>query len=228
MNCLALDTATEACSVALSWQGQQNQRFAICPQQHSQVLLTMVDDILREQKASLSELDCLAFGRGPGSFTGVRIATGMLQGLAFGSGKPVVGVSTLAAMAQQAIQVHGVKQVFCAIDARMGEVYFAHYQAVDGLAHLVNAELIVPPEQADLLITDDVDAMGVGTGWAAYAALNSKQTLKIAEDILYPAAEFMLPLALAELNAGQAKSVMEIEPVYLRDTVTWKKLPGRE
>jgi tRNA threonylcarbamoyladenosine biosynthesis protein TsaB len=228
MNCLALDTATEACSVALSWQGQQSQRFDICPQQHSQVLLTMVDDILREQQASLSELDCLAFGRGPGSFTGVRIATGMLQGLAFGSGKPVVGVSTLAAMAQQAIQVHGVKHVFCGIDARMGEVYFAHYQAIDGLAHLVNEELIVPPEQADLLITNDVDAMGVGTGWAAYAALNTKQTLKIAEDILYPAAEFMLPLALAAFNAGQAQSVMAIEPVYLRDTVTWKKLPGRE
>ncbi|NCP64425.1 MAG: tRNA (adenosine(37)-N6)-threonylcarbamoyltransferase complex dimerization subunit type 1 TsaB [Paraglaciecola sp.] len=228
MNCLALDTATEACSVALNWQGQQSQCFDICPQQHSQVLLTMVDDILRQQHASLHDLDCLAFGRGPGSFTGVRIATGMLQGLAFGTGKPVVGVSTLAAMAQQAIQLHQVSHVFCAIDARMGEVYFAHYQAINGLAHLINEELILPPEQADLLITHDADAIGVGTGWAAYAALNTQQSLKIADDILYPAAEFMLPLAMAEFKAGRAKNVMDIEPVYLRDTVTWKKLPGRE
>ena len=101
MNILAIDTATEACSVALQLENVTVSRFEVCPQQHSQRLLPMVDEVLKEAGVSLNELDLLAFGRGPGSFTGVRIATGMIQGLALGTGLKVAGVSTLEAMARE-------------------------------------------------------------------------------------------------------------------------------
>ena len=103
MNILAIDTATEACSVALQFKDTVITRFEICPQQHSQRLLPMVDEVLKEAKVSLGDLDLLAFGRGPGSFTGVRIATGMIQGLALGTGLKVAGVSTLEAMAFEVV-----------------------------------------------------------------------------------------------------------------------------
>jgi tRNA threonylcarbamoyladenosine biosynthesis protein TsaB len=228
MNCLLLDTATEACSVALQWQGQHVSRFEVCPQQHSQRLLPMIDDVLTEAKAELTELEFIGFGRGPGSFTGVRIATGMLQGLALGANLPAIGVSTLAAMAQQAIDTYQALDVFCAIDARMGEVYFAHYQAFDGLARLKGTEQVLPPSEAAKLLTDITDAYGVGTGWAAYAELDPNQLIIVAEDILYPHAKYMLPLAIALFKQGQAQDAIEVQPVYVRDTVTWKKLPGRE
>ena len=99
MNILAIDTATEACSVALQYNERVITRFEICPQQHSQRLLPMVDDVLKEANVGLSDIELLAFGRGPGRFTGVRIATGMIQGLALGTGLKVAGVSTLEAMA---------------------------------------------------------------------------------------------------------------------------------
>ncbi|MDP5028908.1 tRNA (adenosine(37)-N6)-threonylcarbamoyltransferase complex dimerization subunit type 1 TsaB [Paraglaciecola sp.] len=228
MNCLLLDTATEACSVALQIQGQALTRFEICPQQHSQRILPMVDEVLKEGRAVLNQLDFLGFGQGPGSFTGVRIATGILQGLALGSELPVVGVSTLAAMAQQAIVTQDAQEVYCAIDARMGEVYFAHYIAQDGLAILQGAEQVLPPESAIELMTTNNPVVGVGTGWAAYPHMQPQHNFSMATAILYPNAEFMLPLAHALFAQGKVSNAEHVQPVYLRDTVTWKKLPGRE
>jgi tRNA threonylcarbamoyladenosine biosynthesis protein TsaB len=228
MNCLLLDTATEACSVVLQCQGQVFNRFEICPQQHSQRILPMVDDVLKEGKTVLNQLDFLGFAQGPGSFTGVRIATGILQGLALGSELPVVGISTLATMAQQAIMMYQAQEIYCAIDARMGEVYFAHYRAVNGLAILQGVEQVLPPEAASCLIDFNQPAFCVGTGWNAYPQLDPQQRLILAPDILYPNAEYMLPLGLALFTQGKACNAEQIQPVYLRDTVTWKKLPGRE
>lgn len=228
MNCLLLDTATEACSVVLECQGQVLSRFEICPQQHSQRILPMVDEVLKEGRAVLNQLDFLGFGQGPGSFTGVRIATGILQGLALGSELPVVGISTLAAMAQQAITLYQAQEIYCAIDARMGEVYFAHYSEVEGLATLQGIEQVIPPEVAAERIDSTLLAYGVGTGWAAYPQIIPPQNFTLATDILYPNAEFMLPLAHALFIQGKAQTAEQIQPVYLRDTVTWKKLPGRE
>ena len=235
MNLLIIDTATEACSVALQVNGQRYQQFDICPQQHSQRILPMIDGLLKEASTSLGQLDYLGFGRGPGSFTGVRIATGILQGLALGTGLHVVGISTMAAMAQQAIDLYQADEVYCAIDARMGEVYFAHYQAVDGLATLINEEHVLPPEEATAILLNNKSkqtAYGVGTGWAAYdallAPLNEQQRPHILTDILYPDAQFMLALVENGVQKGRAKEIEQIEPVYLRDKVTWKKLPGRE
>ncbi|GAC23874.1 probable M22 peptidase homolog HI_0388 [Paraglaciecola mesophila KMM 241] len=234
MNLLIIDTATEACSVALNINGQPFNQFEICPQQHSQRILPMIDGLLKEAGATLNEIDYLGFGQGPGSFTGVRIATGILQGLALGTGLHVVGVSTLAAMAQQAVSEHQAQDVFCAIDARMGEVYFAHYQAQNGLATLVGSEQVLPPENAAQILAQKSNSpsFAVGTGWAAYdvllATLDDERKPNVLQSVLYPDAKFMLPLVESAATAGLAKEIEQVEPVYLRDKVTWKKLPGRE
>jgi len=224
MNLLAIDTATEACSVAVRTEQGDFHRFEICPQQHSQRLLPMVDEVLKEAGLTLKEIDGLVYGRGPGSFTGVRIATGMIQGLALGSGLKVAGVSTLAAMAQQVFESQGSASVAVAIDARMSEVYFAQYQAENGLVQLLGEEMVCPPEHAASLLSDS--ASPAGTGWAAYPELTAKCDLEVA--VLYPDARFMLSLGEQQFALGDVSEAEHIEPVYLRDKVTWKKLPGRE
>jgi tRNA threonylcarbamoyladenosine biosynthesis protein TsaB len=228
MNILIIDTATEACSVALEVNQHVFNRFEICPQQHSQRILPMIDEVLKEAKVTLQDLDYLAFGRGPGSFTGVRIATGVLQGLALGTGHQVVGISTLAAMAQQAYALHQAEQVTAAIDARMSEVYFGQYQLQHNIMTLIGEEQVLPPEQAAALLSSHSEMAGVGTGWQAYVNLNVGNQVDVLTDVLYPNALYMLPLAKVLIAAGHAVEVEDIQPVYLRDKVTWKKLPGRE
>lgn len=226
MNVLVIDTATEACSVAISVNGKVYSRFEICPQQHSQRLLPMIDEVMQEAKLSISELDYLGFGRGPGSFTGVRITTGMLQGLALGSGLKVVGISTLAAMAQQCIAENpSCSNIAVAIDARMEEVYFAQYNNHNGLARLNNEEAVLGPQEANALVEDSTVSIA-GTGWEAYEELCVPKALSV--QVLYPNAVFMLPLAIDLIEQGEATDVEQVQPVYLRDKVTWKKLPGRE
>ena len=228
MNILIIDTATEACSVALEVNEHVFNRFEVCPQQHSQRILPMIDEVLKEANVTLHDLDYLAFGRGPGSFTGVRIATGVLQGLALGTGHKVLGISTLAAMAQQAYVQHQSEQVTAAIDARMSEVYFGQYQLQHNVMTLIGEEQVIPPEEALVLLSRHLEMAGVGTGWQAYPALNGAANVEVLTRVLYPNAVYMLPLAKALIAAGRAVEVEDIQPVYLRDKVTWKKLPGRE
>jgi tRNA threonylcarbamoyladenosine biosynthesis protein TsaB len=236
MKILAIDTATEACSVALLNGDAIDVIFDICPQQHSQRILPMIDELLTKHGIKVAELDALAYGRGPGSFTGVRIATGIVQGLALGADLPVVEVSTLAAMAQQNYMQYGYKRSKVLIDARMQEVYFGHYEIntnVDTpIVEELQAEAVLPPEEAVakfVEISDDSTKCGrAGTGWDAYS--EALQVLQNEEpiNVLYPSAEFMLPIALKAFKAGETISVDDISPIYLRDKVTWKKLPGRE
>jgi tRNA threonylcarbamoyladenosine biosynthesis protein TsaB len=228
MNILIIDTATEACSVALEVNQHVYKRFEICPQQHSQRILPMIDEVLKEAKVTLQDLDYLAFGRGPGSFTGVRIATGVLQGLALGTGHKVIGISTLAAMAQQAYAQNQSEHVCAAIDARMLEVYFGQYQLKQGVMVLSGEEQVLSPDEGSLLLSSSKVITGVGTGWLAYPELNVTDKIDVLPDVLYPNAVFMLPIAKALIADGQAVTVDDIQPVYLRDKVTWKKLPGRE
>ena len=229
-NLLAIDTATESLSVALQFNRQTFHRFEICPQQHSQKLLPMIDDVLNEAGATLADLEGLVFGRGPGSFTGVRIATGMIQGLALGSQLPVVGVSTLATMAQQAIAEQQASHIVTAIDARMNEVYFACFEASAQLAVAILDEQVCAPEIAAQSFPASIpehNFVAAGTGWQAYPALTDKSSTQEVS-ILYPHARYMLALAEPEFEAGRTYSAETVEPVYLRDKVTWKKLPGRE
>lgn len=220
---LALDTATEACSAALIKGEQVLGRFEICPQQHTQKILPMVDSLLAEAGIKLDAVNALVFGRGPGSFTGVRIGIGITQGLAFSADKPVIGVSNLAAMAQQAFEQEGAERVLAAIDARMGEVYVGAFEAQDGLMQLVGEEAVLPPEA----VTSPWPALAVGTGFGAYPDLAPRLGLTLGQ-VSLPDARFMLPLAAKAYAQGQLGDALKVEPVYLRDKVTWKKLPGRE
>jgi tRNA threonylcarbamoyladenosine biosynthesis protein TsaB len=224
---LAIDAATEACSVALQYQGQVISRFEVCPQQHSQLILPMVDEVLKEAGVTLPELDLLAFGCGPGSFTGVRIGVGVAQGLAFGADLPLVGVSTLQTMAQGAIRLNSADSVIAAIDARMGEIYTAEFINENGLACRVEADIVIKPELVEYTLSEKVFA--VGTGWQTYQSeLSAKVPGIVATEILYPHAIDMLPLAQALLADNKQIAAEDAQPVYVRDTVTWKKLPGRD
>ncbi|WP_423185879.1 tRNA (adenosine(37)-N6)-threonylcarbamoyltransferase complex dimerization subunit type 1 TsaB [Alishewanella sp. d11] len=229
---LALDTSTEACSVALSYHGQLLALDEVCPQQHSKRILPMVQQVLAEAGVSLNQLNGIVFGRGPGSFTGVRIGVSVAQGVAFGVDVPVYGVSTLAAMAQAAAKLTAAKQVIAAIDARMAEVYLAAF-ALDaqGFMQPISPEIAAKPAALPAVVTDltfDRDLLGVGTGWQTYATeLQAVLPATIAADILYPSAQFMLPFANSAWQEGHFVAAEQAEPVYVRDEVTWQKLPGR-
>lgn len=224
MNLLALDASTEALSIALHYNGKVYAHFEVCPQEHSQKVLPAVDALLSHAGCSLADLDGLVFGRGPGSFTGVRIGVSIAQGLGFARGLKMVGVSTLQAMAQQAAESTGCKRVLAGIDARMDEVYSCYYQQDEnGLMQPLGNEVVIKPE--DLTCLDDTE-LAVGTAWQTYpSVLNG---VAINNDILYPNAEFMLKLGSAGFEAGLAVDASDALPHYVRDTVTWKKLPGRE
>ena len=228
---LALDTSTEACSVALQLGSEILTLDEVCPQQHSKRILPMVQQLLSEAGISLAQLDGIVFGRGPGSFTGVRIGVGVTQGLALGADIPVYGVSTLAAMAQAAARLHSATQVIAAIDARMAEVYIARFALNDTLSNALmqaqSEEVAIKPDALNAFSLSG-PVMGVGTGWQTYARqLSALQHVSIANDILYPSAQDMLTLALPALASGAFIAAEHAEPVYVRDEVTWQKLPGK-
>ncbi|EPB4436978.1 tRNA (adenosine(37)-N6)-threonylcarbamoyltransferase complex dimerization subunit type 1 TsaB [Enterobacter hormaechei] len=231
MRILAIDTATEACSVALWNNGTTFAHFEECPREHTQRILPLVKTILTEGNTSLTDLDALAYGRGPGSFTGVRIGIGIAQGLALGADLPMIGVSTLATMAQGAWRMTGATHVLAAIDARMGEVYWAEYtRDENGVWHGEETEAVLKPEA----VTGRLKQLSgewatVGTGWPAWPEMAKDTGLTLVDgNMLLPAAEDMLPIACQLLAAGKTVAVEHAEPVYLRNTVAWKKLPGRE
>ncbi|MBE1287384.1 MAG: tRNA (adenosine(37)-N6)-threonylcarbamoyltransferase complex dimerization subunit type 1 TsaB [Alteromonadaceae bacterium] len=225
-NILAIDTATEACSVALQTNQGVFSRWEECPQQHAQKLLGMIDEVLNEAKSDKSSIEGIAFGQGPGSFTGVRIATAHCQGLSLGLDIPVVGISTLATLAQHAVSTADAtelpKTIISAIDARMSEVYFAQYHVVDRLVVLHGEERVLKPIDALACLPQD-DFVAVGTGWQAYLELGDG--VHVTHTL--PDARNMLPLASKAFATGQEQAVENIAPRYVRDTVTWKKLPGR-
>lgn len=231
MRILAIDTATEACSAALWNDGNTCAHFELCPREHTQRILPIVQDILTQGGVSLTDLDALAFGRGPGSFTGVRIGIGIAQGLALGAELPMIGVSTLATMAQGAWRKKGASLVLAAIDARMGEVYWAEYQRdAQGVWHGENTEAVLKPEAVQQRLAElEGEWATVGTGWAAWPDMTQGANVTLSDgDVLLPEAEDMLPIACQLLEQGKTVAVDKAEPVYLRNEVAWKKLPGRE
>lgn len=232
---LALDTATEACSVALydterairsSQDGRQdglNEIYEVIPREHSQRLLPMIDELLASTGVRRSQIDALAFGRGPGAFTGVRIATGVVQGLAWALDRPVVPVSTLAALAQQAYRCHGAEQVLALIDARMEETYWGLYHRENGLMQLQGEEHVTAPEQLVTMlpapITDGL--VGIGTGWCYRERLNIAVAKEVGQ--AWPHAADIAVLAAPIFLAGGAVQAEQALPVYLRDKVALKK-----
>ncbi|CDH04452.1 putative glycoprotein endopeptidase, actin-like ATPase domain [Xenorhabdus bovienii str. oregonense] len=226
---LAIDTATEACSVALWNESVIEAQFEISPREHTQRILPMVQAVLSQGNLSLQQLDALAFGRGPGSFTGVRIGIGVAQGLALGAELPMLGVSSLKTMAQGAFRLKGAQNVLVAIDARMGEVYWGQYtRNSQGEWQGDETEAVLKPEQAQAIMNALTGIWAIaGTGWEAYPQLLDSHLDLVKSDITLPHAEDMLPLAVQMWKAGKATAVEHAEPIYLRNEVTWKKLPGR-
>ncbi|WP_281647892.1 tRNA (adenosine(37)-N6)-threonylcarbamoyltransferase complex dimerization subunit type 1 TsaB [Parendozoicomonas sp. Alg238-R29] len=220
---LALDTATEACSVAINDNGEVQEIYEVIPRQHSQRLLPMIDELLTKCGKCRSQIDAIAFGRGPGAFTGVRIATGVAQGLAWALGRPVVPVSTLAALAQQAYREYQVDKVLTAIDARMDEVYLGAFLVKNGLVEPVLDECVCAPELAVNKLPKgwQGEATGIGSGWI----YRDRLAIPVKQDIqeAYPHAADIAVLAAPILAAGEAVSAEQALPVYLRDNVALKK-----
>lgn len=227
MKLLAIETSTDACSAAVWIDGAVHERFELAPGQHSQLILNMVDAVLAEAGVALADLDALAFGRGPGSFTGLRIAAGVIQGLAYGVDRPVVPVSTLAALAQAAWESHGQPRVLAALDARMKEIYWAAYERdTAGNWCVVAAECVVAPEQAEVPPAAPGTWFGIGPGWAAYEAVLRARAggrLGGCDSQTLPRAAHLLPLAALEFARGAAVNPALALPVYLRDRVAHAK-----
>jgi tRNA threonylcarbamoyladenosine biosynthesis protein TsaB len=214
MKLLAIDTATERCSAALVIEDRIIERIADTPRGHADLILPMVEAVLQEGGLRLAELEGLAYGRGPGAFTGVRIAVGVAQGLAFGAGLLTVGVSDLAAVARQVAEPGEI--VLVCMDARMGEVYWGVFQreASSGAVVALGAERVDRPEAVG---TPAVQVYA-GTGFAAYPQLAANANARVHADAL-PRARDVAMLAVPELRAGRGLPPSEAAPVYLRDQV---------
>lgn len=213
MKLLALDTATERCSVALWMDGEVIVRDTVTPRGHAELILPMIDAVLREGAVKLRDLDALAYGRGPGAFTGVRIAIGVVQGLAYGAGRPVVGISDLAAVAQAQ---RGA--VLVCMDARMSEVYWCSYAPdATGLMQPLGEERLSRPE-AIAVLSEQVDIVA-GTALAAYPQLASRYDGIAQDPHALPHAREIARLAVRDVLAGRVHRAEDAMPVYLRDQV---------
>ena len=249
MNLLALDTATEACSAALLHDGRVAAREEIAPRRHGELILPMIDELLAAAGLRPARLDAIAFGRGPGAFTGVRIAAGVAQGLAYAADLPVIPVSSLAALAQAAVPQLAAPEaaspqsisppvasadrppasppaanadatILAAMDARLGEVYCCQYRIAADLVRPLGAETVVKPDQ----VAPDTarPIFGIGSGWDAYAQILQTQCrpqYRGHRPQAYPSAAHILPLALPEYQAGNLRPPQEAVPVYLRNRV---------
>lgn len=216
MKLLAIETSTEACSVAVYVDGEVRERHELAPRRHTQLVLPWADALLAEAGLRKSQLDAIAVGRGPGAFTGVRLAIAIVQGLALALDRPVLPVSTLAVLAMQG---QG-DDILAAIDARMGEVYLGAFRRTpDGLVAATGPEVIVPPSQA---ARPSAPVQGVGTGFGAESgALVARlgDSLRGFDASALPRAADLCRLAAAAFARGEAIAPDALEPAYLRDKV---------
>jgi tRNA threonylcarbamoyladenosine biosynthesis protein TsaB len=225
---LAIDTATDACSVALGDGREFQQRYEVIPRRHNQRLFPMLAELLPPGGLAQHGVLALAYGCGPGSFTGLRVAASAVQGLAFASGLPCIPVSTLLCQAQGALRqglINADDRVLSTVDAAIGELYHAEVLFRDGLARLASEPAVSRPE--DMLPTaSGLPLQGIGTGLRLLERMPAplRQQLLSSEAEWLPAAADMLPLAWAELAAGRVQAADAVAPVYVRDEISWKKL----
>lgn len=227
---LAIETSTEACSAALFMNEQVFVQFKHAPRQHTQLALPMLESVLKEGRIALKDVDAIAFGCGPGAFTGLRIAAGIAQGLALSVNIPVVPVSTLAALAQYAVHQSGSHQpgqgIIASLDARMQEVYWGEYQLnAAGLVELIGEEQLGSPETMLASTLGDTQKIAIGSGWDVYASKLFDKTypdnLQIENGIL-PSAEYIAKLAVPLFEEGKVVTAEDAQPVYIRNNVAKK------
>ena len=217
---LAIETSASACSLAVLLNDKPYSNHKIMPMQQAGEILPMICDLLYSANVSLKEIDAVAFGAGPGSFTGVRIAASVAKGLAFALQVPVVPISSMAVLAQHAANVDPkVQNIVTAVDARMGEIYWATFAVVgpDRLIKPIVKEKLSIPE---LLLQPKTGSwLGVGNAWQIYGPRIEfyPESIKLDSN---PKAEAMLSLANSAINKGEVVSALHAKPVYLRDKVT--------
>jgi tRNA threonylcarbamoyladenosine biosynthesis protein TsaB len=223
MKILAIDAATEACSAALLIDETVTERFEVPGRGHAARLLPMADELLREAGLETRNLDAIAFGRGPGGFTGLRIAAGIAQGLAAGNRLPVLPVSNLAAVAAAAARIKGATRVLACMDARMGQVYWGAYDCTGaapvavGSEHLADPEAVAPP--------GGVVWFGAGHGFAAYPELATRLGTSLAgmDPSVLPRAADIARIAAVDFVAGRGLAAAQGLPVYLRNDVVHRR-----
>jgi tRNA threonylcarbamoyladenosine biosynthesis protein TsaB len=225
MKILAIETATEACSAAILLEGRCLERYRLAPREHNRLILPMIDELLAEAGITVSQLDAIAFGRGPGSFTGVRIATGVAQGIALGADLPVIPVSTLAALALDAMDREKTGYVYACIDARMDEVYWGVYgrEGMRDELRLVGEEAVTSAQK--VRVPTGLSGVGAGSGWGTYREILSERVGKGLNMVIadrFPRAAAMARLAAVDYRKGRAVSPEQALPVYLRNNVANK------
>ena len=225
MKLLAVETSTDACSAALFIDGQIEEQFALAPREHTKLILPMIDQLMAAAQLKPQQLDAIAVSRGPGSFTGVRIAGGVVQGIAMGADLPVVPVSTLAAIAQGYFnQNSDADLAFTAMDARMDEIFWGCFLRNGlGLAELIGDEAVTPAAE---VIFPDLSGFGVGSGWGVYPEILNQRLAQRVLDVeseIWPHAACIAQLGAYGFANGLAVAVEQAMPVYLRDKVAKKQ-----
>ena len=227
MKILAIETATEACSAALfsNNEAQNTQEIKLCyqlaPREHTKLILPMLDEVLEEAKTELSDIDVIAFGCGPGAFTGLRIASGIAQGIALAADIPVIPISTLSALAQQALKdLANDQSVFVALDARMNEVYWGEFINKQGVVTLKGQEQVSSPKILLEHIKAHQNILAIGNGWEAYLS-DLPENITLIKGA-FPSAEHIAQLALPLFISGKTVLPEEAQPIYIRDNVAKK------
>jgi len=225
MKLMAIDASTEACSAALLVDGEVLERYEVAPRRHAELLLPMLESLFQEAGLGLAQMEVLAFGRGPGAFTGLRSAAGVAQGIALGASLPVVPVSSLAALAQGMYREQEAERVLAGIDARMGEVYWGAYRLGSaGVMEALGGEWVCPPQ--DVPLPPPGGWTGAGTAWQSYGdqlAARLGARLTAYEGERFPRASDIALLGAQLYREGAAVTADQALPVYLRDNVVGRR-----
>jgi len=225
---LAIETATDACSVAVYRDGEYQQCHELAPREHAQRLFGMLTELLPHGKLREQGIEAIAYGCGPGSFTGLRIAASAVQGLAFANGVPAIPVSTLACQAATALRlgvIDGVAPVLSTLDARINEIYAALYHFVDGIPQVQWGPVACAPGALQLDNgSETLDALGSGCHFMSEFPPGLVAALGSTSPAMLPEARDLIPMALAMLRRGEVQGAAQVQPVYVRDEISWKKL----
>jgi tRNA threonylcarbamoyladenosine biosynthesis protein TsaB len=224
---LALETATDACSVAVYLEGETRENHTIAPRQHNKLLFTILEELLPGGDLRKHGIEAIAYGCGPGSFTGLRIAASTVQGLAYSSDLPAVAVSTLAVLAQSALREGAVEagdSVLCTLDARINEVYSAVYAFENNLAVLQEGPWASSPSDLMPQVSGVLRAVGSGCSFLDQFPAPLRAKIQSTSPDLLPHARDLIPLAQAKFERGEVQSPGMVQPVYVRDEISWKKL----
>lgn len=227
---LSIDTSTPSCSVALDINGVLLEDFRLAPRMHNDLILPMIDQLLRQAELSLGDVDAIAFGRGPGSFTGLRISAGVVQGLAYGADLPVIPVSTLEAMALEAYRKYNRNCWLSALDARMGEIYVGGFSISEPNGSVVVETLLSERvAKPDSLGAINESYNGVGSGWCYRDILTQQMTSpsEFVDEEVSPRALYIGELAKELFDKGEMVSFYDAMPTYLRDEISWEKQPPK-